>query len=267
MKEVWINDVKDGVIDPADRALAYGDGLFATMKVKQGKIQFLEQHLRRLSDGAARLGFTFSAGEALLSRLNELASVHPEACIKLLLSRGSGGRGYKAPDYPTPVVVISLSDLPGHYAQWQQTGMRLTKSDVALGRQPLLAGIKHLNRLEQVLIKALPLPQEIDDVWVCDSEGLLAEGSMGNLLLICGNQVLTPRHSHCGVAGVMREQVLLALIAMGLDVSMRDVTEAEFLEADYVLMTNALMGVVPVTGLAEKRLAVWSRLCELQQLL
>ena len=267
MKEVWINDVKDSVIDPADRALAYGDGLFATMKVKQGQIQFLEQHLRRLSDGAARLGFAFSAGKVLLSRLDELAKLNPDACIKLLLSRGSGGRGYKAPESPTPLVILSVSALPSHYANWQQTGIRLIKSEVALGRQPLLAGIKHLNRLEQVLIKAQPLPQGIDDVWVCDSDGLVVEGSMGNLLLISGSQVLTPRHSFAGVSGVMREQVIHSLLLMGLNVTISDVTEAELLQADHVLMTNSLMVTVPVTNLGDKALTIWPRLSELQQLL
>ncbi len=267
MKEVWINDVKDSVIDPADRALAYGDGLFATMKVKQGQIQFLEQHLRRLSDGAARLGFAFSVGEALLFRLNELATLNPDACVKLLLSRGSGGRGYTAPKSPVPLVILSVSPLPAHYVQWQQRGIGLCKSSVALGRQPLLAGVKHLNRLEQVLIKAQSLPQGIDDVWVCDSDGLLIEGSMGNLLLISGNQVLTPALSFAGVSGVMREQVIHSLLAMGLNVTMGQVTESELLQAEHVLMTNSLMGAVPVTCLEDRALTTWSRLSELQQLI
>ncbi|MGI2258428.1 aminodeoxychorismate lyase [Shewanella sp. GXUN23E] len=264
MSEIWIGDARVTAIDPADRALAYGDGLFATMNVSAQQICYLESHLRRLSDGAARLGFCWHPSSALRQRLNELASEHPEACIKLLLSRGVGGRGYQAPAMASPMVIISVHPLPPHYVQWQQQGICLGRSPVTLGCQPLLAGMKHLNRLEQVLIKA-HMADDVDDVWVTDAQGHVIEASAGNLFLINDMQVTVPSHAYAGVSGVMREQVIEALLDMGLNVAAADISEAQLLAASHVLVTNSLMGAVPVSRIANRPLAVWPRIKELQQ--
>ncbi|MCF1426627.1 MAG: aminodeoxychorismate lyase [Shewanella sp.] len=264
MNEIWIGDVKENLIDPRDRALAYGDGLFATMKASAQQICYLDLHLRRLSDGAARLGFHWQISDVLRQRLIQLAFEHSTACIKLLLSRGVGGRGYQPPSPATSMVMISVHPIPAHYAQWQLQGIRLGRSPITLGRQPLLAGIKHLNRLEQVLVKA-QLPDHVDDVWVTDCQGYVIEASAGNLFIINGNEAIVPRHSEAGVSGVMRQQVIQALLAMGLNISVEDVTEEQLLAASHIMVTNSLMGAVPVNCIANRPLARWTRMTELQQ--
>lgn len=262
MTEIWVADAPNGMLSPSDRALAYGDGLFATMLSSGGTIQFLDIHLRRLHDGAARLGFSWTAGEALRSHLVQLAIQHPAHCIKLLLSRGCGGRGYQPPTRPQPVLLISIHPLPSHYQQWQLQGIKLARTQVQLGHQPLLAGIKHLNRLEQVLIKTT-IPSGVEDVWVQDCDGQVIESSIGNLFFISGEQVLTPALSYCGVAGVMRQQIMEQLLDMGLNVTATAVSPQLMFSANHILMSNSLLGAVAVTGVDNMDYQPWPRLPEL----
>ncbi|QDF67299.1 aminodeoxychorismate lyase [Shewanella sp. SNU WT4] len=228
-----------------DRALAYGDGLFATMRVLHGRILWLAQHLARLSDGAERLGFTLTFSDDIRAQLIHLAQ-QPSGCIKLHVSRGIGGRGYQASAHPNPIIRMSFHPLPEHYDAWQANGIRLSTSRVRLGRQPLLAGIKHLNRLEQVLIKQEQLPAGVDDYLVFDDQEHLIETSIGNIFLMINGKVCCPSHGHAGVAGVARSQVMLALLNMGFALETRPIRRAELQLAEHVFTTNSLFGIVDI---------------------
>ncbi|MBT1445835.1 aminodeoxychorismate lyase [Shewanella sp. JM162201] len=267
--------IENTAISGADRALAYGDGLFATMRVlDDGRITCLDTHLSRLAQGMLRLGFfrtdshsgmpadsTSSAGadkpsaqDALLSqllahiksRLIIAASLHKGGGLKLILSRGEGGRGYLAPSNPKVLAVLSAFALPAHYSDWRARGVALASASLQLGRQPKLAGMKHLNRLEQVLIRAEPLPDWADDFLVKDCNGEVIESSMANLVFIVGNTCITPHHSYAGVSGVMRQCLLEALLSLGYRVEAKAVSEALLTCCDAVLMSNSLMGVIEV---------------------
>ncbi|WP_372872063.1 aminodeoxychorismate lyase [Shewanella sp.] len=249
-------------ISPMDRGLAYGDGLFATMALANaGNIAFLNTHLSRLHQGASRLGFALDI-EDIQSRLLAAAKAHGDNQIprglKLLISRGPGGRGYLAPEDVRPVAILSVFDIPAHYADWQQHGIALVSSELALARQPKLAGIKHLNRLEQVLIRRQPLPEWADDFLVSDGDGYLVEASMANLIFIKGKQCITPSLAYSGVSGVMRQQVIMALLTLGYSVEMKPLPCMELATFDAVLMTNSLLGAVDVTRIDDHHYKAFS---------
>ncbi|MCL1045187.1 aminodeoxychorismate lyase [Shewanella electrodiphila] len=249
MQSVFVNGKPDNTIDALDRGLAYGDGAFATMRVAAGEILFLNTHLQRIEQTCFRLGFTISHIELLVLRLESHAKTLKEGCIKLLLSRGVGGRGYAAPTSPDITEVISLHPIPDIYAQWQSKGITLSLSPVTLGNQPLLAGMKHLNRLEQVLIKQQTLPKNTDDWLVLDADNCLVESSMANIFIVKDNQVKTPAMSQNGVSGVMREHVIDALLTNDIAVMATKVTLDELLDAEHVFITNSLLGVVNVNSI------------------
>lgn len=263
MVQIWQNDQPINQIKGDDRGLAYGDGLFATMLVNNKQIQYLEYHLKRLQDGAERLGFYWKIGKNLRAALHHLAQNNDLSCIKLQVTRGSGGRGYTPPINPSPIVIVSCHALPSHYDDWRRTGVKLTHSQVHLAQQPLLAGIKHLNRLEQVLVKSAVLPTSADEFWVSDTCGNIIESAIGNLFFIHGNEVFTPRISFAGVAGVMREQLIYILLQMGFKVNAIDISWQQVQKSEFVLMTNSLVGICPVTQIDEYAFTIWPRLTEI----
>jgi len=246
---IWVNGVSQASIAPMDRGLAYGDGLFATMRTGVEGILFFEAHQARLTAGAARLGFDWQMSPALAEQLVTLALQYPHHCIKLLITRGVGGRGYAPPDQVQATEVVSVHPIPAHYAAWQAQGIRLKTSPVRLGHQPLLAGIKHLNRLEQVLIRSQLLPDGYEDWLVLDCMGRVIESSMANIFFIKGNQVVTPPLDLCGVAGVMREQVMLALLTQQMNIDCLPFGAERLVEFDSAFITNSVLGVVDVLAI------------------
>ncbi|MGI2101160.1 aminodeoxychorismate lyase [Shewanella oncorhynchi] len=245
----WVNGASQASVDPSDRGLAYGDGLFATMRTDAEGIMFFEAHQARLTAGAARLGFQWQMSEALQQQLNTLAIEYPHHCIKLIVSRGAGGRGYTPPETVNSTEIVSVHTIPGHYAQWQQQGISLKTSSVRLGLQPLLAGMKHLNRLEQVLIKSHSLPQGFDDWLVKDIEENVIESSMANVFFIKDNRIITPSLALCGVAGVMREQIMLALLEQNMNIECLPVGAERLIEFDSAFITNSVLGIVDVLAI------------------
>ncbi|MGL4939592.1 aminodeoxychorismate lyase [Shewanella sp.] len=246
---IWVNGSVQATIAAADRGLAYGDGLFATMRTNADGILWFETHQARVNDGAARLGFDWQMGTALCQQLTDLAKQYPHHCIKLLITRGVGGRGYAPPCHSTVTEVVSVHPIPAHYAQWQQRGVALQTSTVLLGHQPLLAGIKHLNRLEQVLIRSQPLAADVDDWLVLDCNGKVIESSMANLFFIKDRCVFTPSLAECGVSGVMREQVIRSLLEHDYSVDCVSFGAEALGDFDSAFMTNSLLGIVDVIAI------------------
>ncbi|MBV7314595.1 aminodeoxychorismate lyase [Shewanella sp. NIFS-20-20] len=247
-----------------DRAMAYGDGLFATLRVENGQILWCQQHLERLSQGAQRLGFELVFSAEIRTKLTQLTASN-SGCLKLHISRGEGGRGYQASASAQPIVRMSFHSLPDCYPHWHSHGIRLQTSSVRLGRQPLLAGIKHLNRLEQVLIKQERLAPSYDDYLVFDADGFLVETSVGNIFLVNNGRVLTPHHGYAGVAGMARTQSLLALVDMGYSIECRSLTVNDLQQADHVFTTNSLYGVVDVTQVDLLQFQRWPNTVLLRQ--
>ncbi|MGB0893562.1 MAG: aminodeoxychorismate lyase [Parashewanella sp.] len=263
MTETWINSQQGELISIQDRGLAYGDGFFATMRVNPlGEILFLESHLARLSQAAFRLKMKHASGwwqpsNQLVTHLKSLAQSNPNRGLKLIITRGVSGRGYQPASDFTACEIISVFSIPAHYQHWQCSGIKLANSTVALASQPLLAGIKHLNRLEQVLIKSFPLPQGFDDWLVYDYQQRLIESSMANIFLFIDGKWLTPKISHAGVAGVMRENTIYGLAELGFDVAVTDVYQDQIMNASHAVISNSLFGLVDVLQLEQQKITPW----------
>ena len=248
---LWVNGARQETISAFDRGLAYGDGLFATMRCTKEGVLFVDTHMARLTQSAKRLGIQWQPSIELKQLIasivqQEHKSFNGDFCLKLLLSRGVGGRGYQPPEKAAITEVISLHPIPSHYRQWQSTGIALQTSTMRLALQTRLAGMKHLNRLEQVLIKAQRLGEGFDDWLVLDTQGTIIESSMANLFLIKNRQVVTPSLHLSGVAGVMREQLIYWFIDAGFNVDIRPVAQIELCEFEHALLSNSLFGVVGV---------------------
>lgn len=246
-----INGLPATELNIADRATQYGDGCFTTMAVIDGKISHWQQHLHRLQGAVSTLAINFSLWQELQQQVMALALTTEHGVIKIIITRGSSGRGY-APGKGQGNYLLSVHEMPQHYANWRRQGLKLGHSSVQLAKQPLLAGLKHLNRLEQVLVKQSFDAQLYDDVLVCDTDGMLVETSVANLFWRTGPCWFTPDLYFCGVEGVMRNLVLAHFAKTAQPVQQIRSTIAALWQADEVFICNSLMGLVPVTHIADK---------------
>lgn len=244
-------------IDIADRGLQYGDGCFTTIAFRNTCLEFFDAHLQRLQQACHRLHIDFNQWTELSQYVvNSVVGNDQDSVIKILISRGQGGRGYSPVGCQTPSYIITHHPMPAHYGNWQDHGLALSVSPVTLAKQPLLAGIKHLNRLEQVLIKKELEPTEFDDALVCDTDGTIIETSVGNLFWKNDNTWFTPELSQCGVEGVVRNQLLDIFLKNEIDVQVvqQDLNGLDCIEE--MFMCNSLMKIVPVTSIYQPKLNV-----------
>ncbi|WP_448665625.1 aminodeoxychorismate lyase [Serratia plymuthica] len=242
----WINGQQHDALAPSDRGLQFGDGCFTTARVIDGRIELLPWHIERLQQAAQRLMMPLTDWGALESEMARAAESIPLGVVKAILTRGSGGRGYSPQGCENPTRIVSRSAYPTHYLSWREQGISLALSPVALASNPLLAGLKHLNRLEQVLIRAHLDQTAADEALVLDTAGMLVECCAANLFWRKGKAVFTPDLSQAGVAGLMRRRVIELLA--GSEYSLHYVSEppATLADAEEVLVSNALMPLLPV---------------------
>ncbi|WP_019613358.1 aminodeoxychorismate lyase [Psychromonas ossibalaenae] len=244
-----INGIESTTINAADRGLAYGDGLFSTIKVEYGMVQLWDYHLYRLQLGAQKLFFPEVDWQLLSAEVSQLAagiSDKPLAVIKVILTRGSGGRGYSSQGCDSVVRILSAAAYPDCYQQWQKEGIKVVQCEQKLAVNRQLAGLKTLNRLEQVLIKhELESRQALEGI-VCDNDGYVIEACSANLFIYLDNQWLTPKLDGSGVAGVKRRQIMQASEKAGTPVREVRIKADALFNAQAVCLTNALMGIVPV---------------------
>ncbi|NUU65424.1 aminodeoxychorismate lyase [Enterobacteriaceae bacterium BIT-l23] len=244
---MWlINGEWQTQIAASDRATQFGDGCFTTARIVDGKVRFADDHLKRLAQGCERLGIPMPDEEILAREMCELAQGEARATLKVMITRGEGGRGYSALGCDRPSRLLHLAPWPMHYEAWRNRGIRLALSPVPLGCNPWLAGIKHLNRLEQVLIRAHLEQTTADEALVLDSDGWLTECCAANLFWRKGTSVFTPVLDRAGVNGTMRQRIMRLLEASGWQIHEVRERPETLANADEVLVCNALMPVLPV---------------------
>lgn len=241
-----INGTEQPWLPASDRAVQFGDGCFTTARILDGQIQFLDAHLARLKLACSRLMIPFQDWDRLAQEMTALAIGKESGVVKAILTRGAGGRGYSAASCAAPRRILSTAEPPAHYARWREAGATLALSPVPLGRNPWLAGIKHLNRLEQVLIRAHLDQTSADEALVPDSEGWLTECCAANIFWRRGREVFTPRLDQAGVDGIMRQYCLRQLASSGFTVAEVQARPEVLAQAEEVIICNALMPVVPV---------------------
>lgn len=253
---ILVNGQPGGCILPTDRGLSYGDGVFRTLRVVAGEVRYWPQQYDHLAADAARLGIAVPdrellAGELAVARGNALDGVS-----KILLTRGVGPRGYAPPVEPVVTRVVSFGNLPEWPRHWQTEGVAVHLCQLRLAHQPRLAGIKHLNRLEQVLARAEWQTPGIAEGILLDQDGWLVSGTMSNLLLWRDGALLTPRLDRCGVAGLTRDLLLTQAAQHGIPVREDRLLLEDLLEADEVMLCNSVFGVWQVRHLESRD---WNR--------
>ena len=254
-----VDGVEAGFLDPQDRGLHYGDGGFRTLRVADGIARWWDEQLAKLAADAARLDIPSPDAAIWQADLARLGGRMADGVLKLLLTRGSGPRGYRPPAAPAPRRIVCYDPtLPGTAngpQTWPGQGLTLRLCSLRLGAQPRLAGIKHLNRLENVLARAEWNSPEIHEGLLLDEAGRLISGVMSNLFLWTGGRLLTPRLDRCGVAGVARGRLLRLAAATGVPVQETELDLDDLLAADEVMLTNSVVGLVRVARL-ERR--IWA---------
>nr|WP_218576293.1 aminodeoxychorismate lyase [Pseudomonas sp. SLFW] len=241
----WIDGVPADALSVKDRGLAYGDGLFETILVKAGQPLLFERHLERLARGGKRLAMTLDL--PLIEReCLAFAAQMNEGVMKLIVTRGEGLRGYAPTSGGQPRRLLQSSALPAYPAAHAEHGIRLFPCRTRLAEQPLLAGLKHLNRLEQVLARAEWNDAEHAEGLMRDTSGRVVEAVYSNLFMIKGGVLLTPDLTRCGVAGVMRAELLALAEQNNLPARALDLSLSDLQKADEVFVCNSVYGIWPV---------------------
>ena len=239
----WINGRKSTRIDCRDRGLQYGDGVFETMRVYQGRVRLLEYHLERLAVGCRQLGIAGPVLPALRRELERIASRRREGVLKLIVTRGSGRRGYRPTGREKCTRILTLDALPKAVLSDASRPARVRLCATPLGLNRRLAGLKTLNRLESVMARTEWSDARIWEGLMRDVDENIVCGTMSNLFLRSGSTLMTPVLDRCGVAGVMRRWVLERAGELGLHAIEGRVRWQNLSDAEEVFMSNAVVGL------------------------
>jgi 4-amino-4-deoxychorismate lyase len=251
-----VNGKHGNLIGIRDRGLLYGDGVFRTLRAIRGKAQHWPLHYQKLQHDCTALGIACPDVGLLSAELDSLLAQHPDGVVKLIVTRGVGTRGY-APQHCTDITHFwDISPLPEYPSDWAIHGIKAKLCKLRLGQQPRLAGIKHLNRLENVLAAAewhdaRLLDAEIAEGLLLDTDGNVIEGTRSNLFAVSRGELITPELSRSGVAGVQRDRVIDWSIQHDMPLHIRNTGLEELLHADELFMVNSIIGLWPIRELEQ----------------
>lgn len=256
---ILVNGAAAASIAVTDRGFAYGDGVFRTLRVERGRPRCWSRHYRKLARDCAALGLALAPPELLAGEVAQVAA-GADCAVRITVTRGSGERGYAPPRAAQPTRVVMAAALPSYPPEYATAGVRVRVCETRCAAQPRLAGLKHLNRLENVLARAEWDDPAVAEGLMLDAEGNLVGGTMTNVLIAEGAALATPELSRCGVAGVARERVLEAAQAQGVACRVEPIGLERLLAAEEVILVNSLIGAWPVRALGDRgwRPGQWS---------
>ncbi len=253
---ILIGGRREEAIHATDRGLAYGDGVFRTMLARAGTIRYWSRHYRKLAEDCRSLGIACPTEAVLVADVREILRVETECVVKIIVTRGVGGRGYfPAPD-AEPTRIVASFPAPVPRPDRMEVGVRVRWCTTRLSVQPALAGVKHLNRLENVLARGEWSDPHIAEGLMRDNAGNVIEATASNVFLLEGGHFVTPDLSGCGVSGVQRDRVMSMLPALGLHCAVEPITPERVLAADQVVLVNSVIGLWWVSGLDAR---TWQR--------
>lgn len=252
----------------ADRGLNYADGLFETIAVCDGSALLADAHLARLNAGCLRLGIRANIEldlvHAELAQLLDVAGSPVRAVLKLIITRGAGGRGYRADPKTCVTRIAGIHPWPDYPHEHQETGVRLRLCATRLSRNPALAGLKTLARIEQVLARA-EWGEDFEEGLMADDRGHIIEGTFSNLFVVMDDVIITPLLDEAGISGVMRNAVMASLGLRGHLVEEGVVTVEMLERASGLFVTNSLIGVWPVARFEHKTYTIPSLVRDVQE--
>jgi 4-amino-4-deoxychorismate lyase len=256
---VWINGRAAATLDPRDRGLHYGDGLFETMRVRRRGIPLLDYHLERLYQGCRRLKIEAPAEDRLRRELERIAARRAQGVLKLILTRGSGHRGYRPSGRERCTRIVTLHPLNRDSLAATLHPVRVRLCATPVSSNPALAGLKSLNRLDSVLARSEWSGTRIWEGLMRDVDENIVCGTMSNLFLRQGSSLLTPRLDRCGIAGVMRRWVMEQADSLGLTALEGRVRWADLRRAEEVFLCNAVLGPVSVGEIQDRQARIRPR--------
>jgi 4-amino-4-deoxychorismate lyase len=230
-------------ISAADRGLYFGDGLFETIAVMGGQPRFWQGHMDRLSAGCEQLGLPVTPQSVLLREVNTVSAGKPTCQVRIIITRGNSGFGYAADSSVTPNRIVSSHAWPVEEGKPATFGVQTRICELRLGIQPALAGLNHLNRLEQVTARSEWQDPLIGEGIVLDREDHVISGVSSNIFLVYSGRLLTPRLDRCGVRGIMRGAILNAFRPR---CEQRRLLLDMLPDSDEIFICDSVRGVLPV---------------------
>jgi len=261
MFECLVNGEISNLVTAANRGLNYADGLFETLVVHGSRPRRWQAHMDRLGAGCERLGLTMPPQAVLLREVQTVSAGLSDAVVKIILTRDGPGRGYMPAEDKSCVRIVSAHFYPDGIAELAQQGTTARICDIRLAIQPALGGMKHLNRLEQVLASAEIREKGAVEGILLDREEHVISAISANIFLVMEDRLLTPRLDQCGVRGVVRS---LVLAEFGSRCEQRRILVDMLQEADEVFICNSVKGIIPLTAIEEHQYQIGPVTRELQ---
>ncbi len=250
---ISINGVPDALISPLDRGFTYGDGLFETCRCISGRIPLWDFHRERLINSAKRLQIPLDELrlQGYLNKLLLNLNQYLDTVVKIQITRGVGGRGYRLPDHVNPTYCIGIFAGAPLQSSSFLDGVDIRICDLRLGKNPTLAGIKHLNRLEHILARA-EWHNEFAEGLLLDTDNNVIEATVSNFFIVKNRQLYTADLTNSGVAGIMRRTIIERVApALNTQVNIEPISYASLLQADEIFLTNSVFGIWPVKSIAD----------------
>ncbi|CAL1329271.1 aminodeoxychorismate lyase [Candidatus Providencia siddallii] len=241
----WINGHKNNQINITDRSISFGDGCFTTIFCFNQKAIMLKEHIIRLKNDCKCLKISQPNWNKLNKHIKYICKLQNKNkfIIKIIISRGNGTRGYSSKLINNCTTIIMIMPFPKHYKKLQNNGVKLFISSISLSRNKLLSGIKHLNRLEQVLIYQEIDKKGYDEAIVLDTSGIIIECCTSNIFWRIGLKIYTPILSHSGINGIMRQKIIKILSKSYFHLEEIKAFPKILLKSDEVIICNSLMPI------------------------
>jgi len=264
-----VNGENGSTISVQDRGLNYGDGVFETIALVNQKLIFWNLHYQRLLSGCNALGIPCPEESALKTEVERVIDTlvnKQNAVVKIIITRGNSERGYKAVEKSQTNTIVLLSEYPTYPSKYWLEGVHVKCCQTLLSTQKQLAGLKHLNRLEQVLARR-EWDDEFQEGLMLDETGHVIEGVMSNLFMVKNNLIITPPIDKSGVKGIMRNVVLNLCESNGIIAKQEHLNLKQLLDADEVFLTNSIIGIWPVSMMEKQSYFIGNVTKNLMQLL
>jgi 4-amino-4-deoxychorismate lyase len=244
-----VNGLPSDSISAEDRGLSYGDGVFRTLRVRRGTPLSWQHHYLKLEHDCDAIKITCPSSAILLKELQVLSATQPDCVAKIIITRGTGVRGYAASASGMATRIVSINPIPDYEDRYFSTGVPLHVCRIKLGHQPYFAGIKHLNRLENVIAATECQESGTPEGLLEDEDGLVISGTRSNLFVLRDGALHTPDLGLCGVAGVQRDRVMGWAKEHGVACKIAQIRMDELLTADELFLVNSVFGLWPISDL------------------
>jgi 4-amino-4-deoxychorismate lyase len=245
---ILVNGVAADALAATDRGLAYGDGVFRTLRMRRGQPIAWPDHYRKLQHDCAALGIPCPERETLLPEVLQASGPFTDAAAKIIITRGSGERGYAPSERPDPTRIVMAAPLSDN-REIATSGIKARVCTLRLGAQPALAGVKHLNRLENVLARREWSDPDIREGLLLDEAGDVVGGTMSNLFIVESAILITPVLERTGVAGVTRQRILERAVRSDVACRVERMPLERVRCAAEMFFVNSVIGVWPVREL------------------